>query len=228
MNTRIFKIALVLIITLNVSCKKAEVKLAEFKYADLPKAVNCNSGYDDLLSEALYAFEQDIVNKYDPKTKNKLRAYRAYISNYISNRTALEQTVTPHTKAVYDVLKSKQELINMVYGLGAAVVIIGALFKIMHWPYGNLMLIIGLITEAGVFVVSAFEKPEKSSEGSVPFAEELKSSKEYNEEIEKATLQMKAFSEQASDNRVAAEKLKEQMGQSAKSLSSLNKVYHID
>ena len=43
--------------------------------------------------------------------------------------------------------------------------------------------------------------------------------------IEKATLQMKAFSEQASDNRVAAEKLKEQMGQSAKSLSSLNKVY---
>ena len=122
-------------------------------------------------------------------------------------------------------LKSKKELINMVYGLGAAVVIIGALFKIMHWPYGNLMLIIGLITEAGVFVVSAFEKPEKSSEGSVPFGEELKSSKEYNEEIEKATLQMKAFSEQASDNRVAAEKLKEQMGQSAKSLSSLNKVY---
>tara|TARA_R110000796_G_scaffold103395_1_gene212683 strand:+ start:373 stop:774 length:402 start_codon:yes stop_codon:yes gene_type:complete len=122
-------------------------------------------------------------------------------------------------------LKSKQELINMVYGLGAAVVIIGALFKIMHWPYGNLMLIIGLITEAGVFVVSAFEKPEKSSKGSVPFAEELKSSKEYNEEIEKATLQMKAFSEQASDNRVAAEKLKEQMGQSVKNLSSLNKVY---
>ncbi|MEL0643499.1 hypothetical protein V6251_03835 [Olleya sp. Ti.3.14] len=110
MNTRIFKIALVLIITFNVSCKKAEVKLAEFKYADLPKAVNCDSGYDDLLSEALYAFEQDIVNKYDPKTKNKLRAYRAYISNYISNRTALEQIVTPHTKAVYDVLKSKQEL----------------------------------------------------------------------------------------------------------------------
>ena len=46
---------------------------------------------------------------------------------------------------------------NMVYGLGAAVVIVGALFKIMHWPYGDLMLIIGLVTEAGVFVVSAFE-----------------------------------------------------------------------
>lgn len=46
---------------------------------------------------------------------------------------------------------------NMVYGLGAAIVIIGALFKIMHWPYGDFMLIVGLVTEAGVFVVSAFE-----------------------------------------------------------------------
>lgn len=53
--------------------------------------------------------------------------------------------------------KTGKKLMNMVYGLGAAVVIIGALFKIMHWPYGNLMLIIGLVTEAAVFAVSAFE-----------------------------------------------------------------------
>jgi len=46
---------------------------------------------------------------------------------------------------------------NMVYGLGAAIVIIGALFKIMHWPFGDEMLILGLVTEACVFVVSAFE-----------------------------------------------------------------------
>ena len=50
-----------------------------------------------------------------------------------------------------------KKLMNMVYGLGAAVVIVGALFKIMHWPYGDLMLIVGLLTEAAVFVVSAFE-----------------------------------------------------------------------
>ncbi len=53
--------------------------------------------------------------------------------------------------------KSSKKLMNMVYGLGASVVILGALFKIMHWPYGNLMLIIGLIVEAIVFAVSAFE-----------------------------------------------------------------------
>lgn len=53
--------------------------------------------------------------------------------------------------------KSSKKLMNMVYGLGASVVILGALFKIMHWPFGNEMLIVGLIVEAVVFAVSAFE-----------------------------------------------------------------------
>jgi len=53
--------------------------------------------------------------------------------------------------------KSGKKAMNMVYGLGAAIVIIGALFKIMHWPFGNTMLIIGLVVEAAVFAISAFE-----------------------------------------------------------------------
>ena len=44
-----------------------------------------------------------------------------------------------------------------IYGLGAAVVIVGALFKIMHWPFASLMLIIGLSVEAIIFLFSAFE-----------------------------------------------------------------------
>lgn len=112
MNTRIFKIALVLLFAVNLSCKKEAVKLVEFKYADQPNTITCNSGYDDILKEALYTFENDIINKYDTKSKNKFRAYRAYISNYISNRTALDQTISEHSKAVYDVLKSKKELWN--------------------------------------------------------------------------------------------------------------------
>ncbi len=53
--------------------------------------------------------------------------------------------------------KGFKKFMNMVYGLGAAVVIVGALFKIMHWPGGDTMLIVGLLTEAGVFCISAFE-----------------------------------------------------------------------
>ena len=47
---------------------------------------------------------------------------------------------------------------NMVYGLGAAIVIVGALFKIQHWPFGSEILTIGMIVEAGVFTYSAFER----------------------------------------------------------------------
>ncbi len=56
--------------------------------------------------------------------------------------------------------KSAKRLFNMAYGLGAAVVILGALFKILHWPFGNKMLMVGMIVEAIVFAISAFESVE--------------------------------------------------------------------
>ncbi len=57
-------------------------------------------------------------------------------------------------------LLSKKAM-NFAYGMGAAIVIIGALFKITHIEFGfitgNLMLTIGLVTEALIFGLSAFE-----------------------------------------------------------------------
>lgn len=67
--------------------------------------------------------------------------------------------------------KSGKKIMNMVYGLGAAIVILGALFKIMHWPYGNLMLIVGLITEALVFTISAFEPVDDDLDWSLVYPE---------------------------------------------------------
>lgn len=66
---------------------------------------------------------------------------------------------------------SGKKIMNMVYGLGAAVVIIGALFKIMHWPFGNAMLIAGLITEALVFAISAFEPVDDELDWSLVYPE---------------------------------------------------------
>lgn len=54
---------------------------------------------------------------------------------------------------------SGKKLMNFIYGAAAAVVIVGALFKILHWPGANEMLIIGMFTEAFVFLVSAFDPP---------------------------------------------------------------------
>lgn len=44
-----------------------------------------------------------------------------------------------------------------LYGLGASVVIVGALFKIQHWPFAGILLTVGLLTEATIFFFSAFE-----------------------------------------------------------------------
>lgn len=52
-------------------------------------------------------------------------------------------------------------IMNFIYGAAAAVVIVGALFKILHWPFANEMLIIGMFTEAFVFLISAFDTPDE-------------------------------------------------------------------
>lgn len=67
--------------------------------------------------------------------------------------------------------RANKKLMNMVYGLGAAIVILGALFKIMHWNFGNEMLIIGLITESIVFTVSAFEPVDDDLDWSLVYPE---------------------------------------------------------
>ena len=54
--------------------------------------------------------------------------------------------------------EGKITITNLVYGLGAAIVIVGALFKIQHWPFASIILTVGMIVEALVFTWSAFEK----------------------------------------------------------------------
>lgn len=63
----------------------------------------------------------------------------------------------------------------MAYGLGASVVIIGALFKILHWEFGpltgGLLLAVGLITEALIFAISAFEPVDDEYDWSLVYPE---------------------------------------------------------
>ena len=55
--------------------------------------------------------------------------------------------------------------------MGAAVVIVGALFKLMHWPGAGPMLVIGLLTEALIFALSAFEPVEHELDWSLVYPE---------------------------------------------------------
>ncbi|GAA4036805.1 MAG: hypothetical protein RLZZ469_1955 [Bacteroidota bacterium] len=67
------------------------------------------------------------------------------------------------------------KVMNFAYGMGAAVVIVGALFKIAHFELGPLtgtvMLTIGLLTEAAIFALSAFETPAKEIDWSLVYPE---------------------------------------------------------
>ncbi len=64
-----------------------------------------------------------------------------------SNMTIAELTQTHGWK----------NFMGKLYGMGAAVVIVGALFKIMHWPGAGPMLVVGLSVEALIFFFSSFE-----------------------------------------------------------------------
>ena len=78
--------------------------------------------------------------------------------------------------------QNARKYLNYAYSFGAAVVIMGALFKIMHWPFANNMLILGMGTEVIIFTISGFEPqgamhaeyewervyPELSDEGPLP------------------------------------------------------------
>lgn len=67
--------------------------------------------------------------------------------------------------------KKFKNFMSKLYGWGAAIVILGALFKINHYPGAELMLIIGLCTESLIFFFSAFEPPFVEPDWSLVYPE---------------------------------------------------------
>jgi len=75
-----------------------------------------------------------------------------------------------------------QTFLNYAYSWGAAIVILGALFKLTHLKGGNIMLFVGMGTEAVVFFLAAFDRPFDKTE----IGKELPHDFESDEEIERA------------------------------------------
>lgn len=71
--------------------------------------------------------------------------------------------------------RASKKFMNLAYGLGASIVIVGALFKIIHFEIGpltgNVMLTIGLVTEAIIFALSAFEPVDSELDWSLVYPE---------------------------------------------------------
>ncbi len=75
-----------------------------------------------------------------------------------------------------------QTFLNYAYSWGAAIVILGALFKLTHLPGGNIMLFLGMGTEALVFFLAAFDRPFDKKE----IGKDLPKDFETDEEIERS------------------------------------------
>ena len=108
--------------------------------------------------------------------------------------------------------KTWKNIMKYVYGLGAAVVIMGALFKIMHWPGASEMLIVGLSTEAIIFVMSVLEPVHLDSDWSRVFPELADTEGEGVDEVEGVGLYdlIKAGSEEPGSK---ADKLADKLGE---------------
>lgn len=65
----------------------------------------------------------------------------------------------------------KKKFMNMITGFGAAIVIVGAMFKIQHWPGATIALIGGLSVEAVLFILGAFEPPHMEIDWSLVYPE---------------------------------------------------------
>ena len=122
-----------------------------------------------------------------------------------------------------------KRITGMAYGLGASVVIIGALFKIMHFPGAGPMLMAGMGCEAILFALSAFEPAHKEFDWSLiypEFADAEAAASQPREKIQqpKGNLNLSGVGSLANDD---VEKLKEgikKLGETASQIVDISGV----
>jgi len=122
--------------------------------------------------------------------------------------------------------RASKKFMNMAYGLGASIVIVGALFKIIHFEIGpltgNVMLTIGLVTEAIIFAISAFEPVDEDLDWSLVYPELAGAESSDKEESNPQGLLSKKLDELLKDARIDGE-LMASLGDSIKNFEDAAK-----
>lgn len=134
-------------------------------------------------------------------------------------------------------MKGLEKIINVIASAGAAVVIVGALFKILHLEGANQMLMVGMLTEAAIFILFAIlyatAKPEKEYEWERVYPE---LSKEFQGELPKSSSRgsftggsgLTAKMDEALANAKVSPEVFDNLGRSLKSLTeSVSKIGEI-
>ena len=126
--------------------------------------------------------------------------------------------------------KSYKKIMGFVYGWGAAVVMVGALFKIQHLPGSGIMLTVGLLVEAAIFFLSAFEPPHEEVDWSLVYPELAGVEENLNISDKKAAITSKKSALEKFDamieNAEISPDLFEKLGHGLKNLNSTAEKLH--
>lgn len=106
-----FKLTTFLLALILFNCKN-ENTFSDYKYADKPVVLTCNNLDTKLYHEALYAFEDDILNFYSKNNTNTtlVVAYSQFMRNAIYGKINYEDIVSLHTIKVFNALKNDNTL----------------------------------------------------------------------------------------------------------------------
>ncbi|MFL1011909.1 hypothetical protein [Flavisericum labens] len=110
MNTKLPLILFLSLFTL-VGCKKDKT-FTNYKYADKPAVISCEGVNSKLYNEAVYSFENDILNFYGKGNQNTTlaRSYIQTIRTSVNSQLKFDQIVSKHTYEVFEALKNETAL----------------------------------------------------------------------------------------------------------------------
>ena len=95
-----------------LNCKDDTPKKIDFdyQYPSVENILDCEDVDTDLLREAFYSFENDLVNFYTPGNPVYSRAYSLFVSQASNNRVNYHKMVSDHSKKVLEALKQDESL----------------------------------------------------------------------------------------------------------------------
>lgn len=111
----ILKIIVLALTLVLFNCKNETIPF-DYKYADKPAALKCNNLNTQLYLEALYSFEDDILNFYGKNKRNSIvkpnlaNAYNQFIRNAVYGRVEYESVLSEHSLNVFKALKEDANL----------------------------------------------------------------------------------------------------------------------
>lgn len=119
-----------------------------------------------------------------------------------------------------------QTFLNYAYSWGAAVVILGTLFKLTHLPYANLFLYLGMGTEVLVFIIAAFDRTfAKNTEQEERLEGECKTTMGMQDVVETLLGQYLRQIKKVKEQQEATERLNSQIRMQNIYMEELNRVY---